>query len=476
MATYLRLTGVQAVTGGELNLNGTNTGMASITLLPGWRPRVGPRRGSVLGNKPVHDDVVENVPLRIHGTTEAECITALEALAAAVEQARVWRRGIYNTTSLKLNYKINGSVLTNPLLAAVLDSPANAEDILELPVLFNQEIQVFEVNPTTLPLLRVGAWLGDEETQTPTVVESSRRMSVVFTNSAVLPSPTELECSVEDSDIFTSGLDIPASFILTAPREAAGVRQGLILEDANGISPDANYSAVVEGGTQSNSGTILRFTPPDTDPHLGDLGVSGATGIDLDARLFAIYANMRSNISAVTWFVSGIVGRGNLLPQAYARTTPIAVPGDDVLEPKWRFLGLVSYPTNILAAGVEISASTTTGSPVLDFDQLAIQAVDSPASTAIVVNDFSVGAGSSASLDLQIRHRFLDRPLPTLSLSNGTFPSFAGNLTPQISGTHFDFAWLATSGANWRWYDANAASIISHTLTATRRPAYLIPR
>ena len=475
MATYLRLTGVQAVSGGELNLNGTNTGMATIELLPGWRPRVAPRRRSLLGNKSIYEDVVETIPLRISGTTEAECITALEALAAAVEQARVWRLGIYDTTSLKLNYKINGSTLTNPLLAAVLDSPAKTEDILELPVLFNQEIQVFEVNPVSLPLLRRGGLLGDEETQTPTAVESSRRISVVFSNSAVLPSPVELECSVEDSDIFTSGLDIPASFILTAPREVAGVRQGLILEDANGIN-DANYSSVVEGGTQSNSGTILRFTPPDTDPHLGDLGVSGATGIDLDARLFAIYANMRSNISAVNWFVSGIVGRGNLVPQAYARTTPVAVPGADILEPKWRFLGLVSYPTNILVAGVEVSASTTTGSPVLDFDQLAFQAVDSPASTAIVVNDFSVGSGSVASLDLRIRHEFLDSPLPELSLSNGTFPSFAGNLTPQISGTHFDFAWLATSGTNWRWYDANAASIISHTLTATRRPAYLIPR
>lgn len=470
MATYLTLTGVEAVSGGELNLNGTNTGMASITLLPGWRPRVAPRRQGTIGNKPIHEDVTESLPLRIHGASEAECITALEALAAAVEQARAWRRSPYAVTALNINYKINGSSLTNPLLAAVIDTPAKADDLLKLPVSFNRDIQVYEVNPVNLPLLRRGGWLGDEEEQVATTVESSRLMSITFAETAVLPSPVELVCSAEDSDVFASGVTIPGSFLLGGQRNAGG-QQSLLLSNATGIT-DANFSTVAEGGTQSNSGNILRFTPPDTDAHLGDMS---AFGIDANARLFAIYANLRSNISAVTWFVKGVVGLGNKVPQAYRRTLPLVVPGADITNPTWKFLGLVSYPGSVGVFGVEIQASTTSGSPVLDCDRLALQAVDSPGAMAIALNEFTVGDGYTSSLNLGIDHRFLTRPLPEMAMA-GIRPSYAGNLTPQISGTRFDMAWLATSGTNWRWYDANAASIISHTLTATRRPAYLIPR
>lgn len=472
MATYLTLTGVEAVSGGTLNLNGANTGMASITLLPGWRPRIAPRRQGTIGNKPIHEDVTENLPLRIHGESEAACITALEALAAAVEQARAWRRSPYAVTALNINYKVNGSTLTNPLLAAILDTPAKAADLLELPVSFNRDIQVYEVNPVRLPLLRRGGWLGDEEEQTASTVESSRLMSITFTETAVLPSPVELDCTIEDSDIFASGLAVPNSFLLVAQRNAAG-QAGILLQNAATAPIPTNFSSVADPGTQSNSGNVLRFTPPDTDTY-GKLSFS-AFGIDTNARLFALYVNIRSSISAVTWYIRGAVGLGNLVPQADRRTIPIVVEGADILQPGWYFLGLVNYPRNINTFGFDVAASTTTGSPVLDFERIAIQAVDSPGSTAIALNALTIGAGFTNNPNLVIDPRFLTRPLPEMVLDS-IRPSYAGNLTPQISGTRFDMAWLATSGTNWRWYDANAASIISHTLTATRRPAYLIPR
>ncbi len=472
MATYLTLTGVEAVSGGELNLNGANTGMATITLLPGWRPRVAPRRQGTIGNKPIHEDVTENLPLRIHGQSEAECITALEALAAAVEQARVWRRSPYAVAALNINYKINGSTLTNPLLSAVIDTPAKADDLLKLPVSFNRDIQVFEVNPVDLPLLRRGGWLGDEEEQLASTVESSRLMSITFAETAVLPSPVELACTIEDSDIFASGLTVPNSFLLAAQRNAAS-QAGILLQNAATAPIPTNFSSVADPGTQSNSGNVLRFTPPDTGTY-GKLSFS-AFGIDTNARLFAIYINMRSSISAVTWTIRGVVGLGNNVPQADRRTLPMLIDGADILEPGWYFLGLVNYPRSINTFGFDVAASTTTGSPVLDFERIAIQAVDSPGSTAVALNALTIGAGFTNSPTLRIDHRFLTRPLPELTLS-AIRPSYAGNLTPQISGTRFDVAWLATSGTNWRWYDANAASIISHTLTATRRPAYLIPR
>lgn len=148
MATILKLDGVNAVGGGELNLNGANTGMASVELLPGWRPRVAKRRRGQMGNQALFDDVLEMIPLRVFGASELECLATLSALAAAMDQAVVWREGAA-ISAVSLKYAIHNTALANPLEAAVLGSSLEAADILSLPVTFNQFLQVFEVNPVS---------------------------------------------------------------------------------------------------------------------------------------------------------------------------------------------------------------------------------------------------------------------------------------------------------------------------------------
>jgi len=447
MTTQLYFSGVNAMTtDGVLNLNGAN-----IELLPGWRPRVAKRRRGLLGGQ-LYEDVVESIPLRVYGASPADCVQFLELMVAAMDQARTWKDGAA-VGAVNLNYAINGTALSNPLRAAVLGTPADAADILSLPVTFNQNLQVFEVNPVTLPLERRGQWLGDEETvsratstsYSPGVITPSSN----FTDTLVLPSPYKLTINYDD----LAGSPADTNIMLLTARSSGRL---LLIEGEDETGGEPNFASATD--SDASGGDVGRYTPNDTD----DNRLFWSTSLDSDVRAVFVIFHLKNRSSTISY---------DLKAKARGRFSPVQQIGTDDNDPQLIAFGpLISPYGAITQIELSITASGTgSASESLDIDTIGVVAVEG---TSNVLAAFEVG---NATSDPVINHELLTLPRPTVTSNESSGLSYRG--IAYLWNTGNTAAALVMGGSGTSWLLRNDVSDqLEVGASWVRRPAYLVPR
>jgi hypothetical protein len=479
MATTLNLSGVGAITGGVLNLNGTNTGMASITLLPGWRPRVAKRRRGVLGGKR-HEDVVESIPLRVHGASELECVTALEVLAAAMDQARNWKDGAA-VDAVIFNYAIDGTTLASALQTAVLGTPMDAADILSLPVEFNRHLQVFEVNPVTLPVERRGLWLGDEESEvTSGEAENPVVNTAAFTGALTTPGPVDVEIE------FRSG---------NGDSVETGTAFAFIADDADKLYVSTTLTGATLGTStitnnhadaDASANETLHIVPNDTVAVEISPTLNHTFPATPGNHAYMFFLVLRNNSASIHWDITQMryhrAGKGftqfrtfsNIRVEAGANNPQIASIG-----PLW-----FNHSIDMVASGgtaVAFFAVPSAGSGAgheLEVDTLA--AVELGAGvTSLTLRDVNF---KNTNNSVVIEHALLSRLKPVVGTGgiSGDEHSINYDGLPLIYNGTAEIAALVLGIQDDNWllgFDFAGSYVpVDIRLKATRRPAYLVPR
>lgn len=433
-----------------------------------WAPNVAER----LPNGNI-SDVLEEISLYVSSTSDADTVLAnIDALAKLIDQAARWAKGEANVAPVLIQYSPNSASVY--LEAAILGPPEGAGGVA-LPSSFVDKLYQNVVDSVVLQFRRRGRWLGPEETATPVTGENSRVITAAFSAAADGDlALVDVDVTIDQVQSSNSNEYVPKSFVLFSAAD------GFVNYAASVHSSSSGYSSQAESGTGASGNTLLRFTPTDTSEKF-----TNGKSETIERGLVAFYMNVRSSIAGVSW---GLKGRLGNLVSRYV-TTQKWINGSDVLEPTWVFVGLMSVPVDdITFSSFSVQASTTSGSPVLDIERVCFHRLDL-FSSSLSIGLFDPITLPITGLTVLIRHNKLDKPLPSVQIDQNI--SSTSNLAPLTSkgvpiilnaDTDIDMVWLATRPPYWRWYNQVGGSVnplnelVEHEITATRRPAYLVPQ
>jgi hypothetical protein len=477
VAMILRLAGVNAVSGGVLNLNGANSGMASIAVLNEWAPRVARHARQTLGGD-VYENTAEAIPLRIYGSTRLQCLDALEALAAAMNQASEWR-AYGNTGAVVLEHAVDGTTLANPLQAAVLDSPLDAADLLSLPITYNKFLQGYEVNPVTLPLLRRGLWLGEAETEEDLLNTTDPVFNIAFADDLANPSPVSLELIYDDTGDVT--------FLSVGMLAVSDVEEG--------IQVASTYASGSAGSTVSSDrsfgGEHREVTPSSVTTYTVNLDLDGGV-IDLNPRrpeLFEVFLVGRNLSDSVTYQVTGQLYSEAQAPGDLGSVRVIPV-GSSAFMIR---LGVLGCAASLKYLRVRLVPSTTdTDKLHIDYAvlcKLGTQLISFPRSTEMSsvqrvrviqgqLDGDGIGSGAAVTSLPKARVESLNY-ISTVSPIPVQFPTAHGNKSLWMQGDALQvciFGHAASRVIDSTSYANVTDFLISRSLTVARRPGYLVPR
>jgi len=434
----------------------------NYNVLQGWQPKVGTRRGSTLGGRGVFNDVDEFVPIRVYSkTSAADAYSALVDLSEAMEQAASWARGGPDDPVI-FEYGAEGSGLGSALEAVVWGAHERAPELLSLPVRFNELMNVWEINPVTLPIRRMGVWLDAEvsEDSASAAAQVPNEITATFANSVAIPSPTKVTITLDsvcllDSAAFVllSGDDDPFNFISA--------------EDLGGT----NFSTVADTTNKARNGSVKRFTPPDTNSYSAALDFGLST---YDADLIFIFGAVRNNSGSAEWAVSITMYDRRLVE--LPTTRPVVI-GNDTTDPQLVYFGSVASIPDFRKIQLNVQVDDTTGSPTLDFDYFVLMKVSENARAISYLGD----SVRNFQLDSVILDpRALTKPTPRIYIDNsGAGASewelpYLGDLYFESIGDTIHCVFLATRSNYWVLVDTSNANV-NASLTADRRPAYLVP-
>lgn len=459
MALVLRLN--RGATYGTINLND----LTNYKVMDTFLPRVATRRVSAFGGEP-YNEVVEQIPLYIFGSTAAAVLEKLEDLIVALEQAHAWRLGAVVDPVL-LEYLPHGTSLGAVVQAAVLGTPADAANLFEM-AQFGMYMtgNSFETM-ITLPVIRRGLWLGAAETPSATSeIDNPGAMSVTFANNLRLPSPVKL--------------------VFAAPTELAsltgGTYQGylfvadqadkIILTEAEGMTTDGSGWSDVSD-TEASGGSKKRLTPGSAS----QVSLTKTSlGLESTSRLFAVYANLTNLSNAVRYTLQVSMRPDGGTSDDDRAGRPVEIPAS--FGKQMVFLGLLALSSAATQVKLAITPSAGSGAGhELDLDYLVVLAVD----------EFTkaVAFFETASLEaLTLDHRALVAASPAMTKTFGggapTAISRSGdlylnsvgtNLTARLCGTT-----LTGSSRHTLTDESGTPAIVGFTLTATRLTAYLSVR
>ena len=390
---------------------------------PTWQPAVSQATLTDLATGQVYEDVEEELSLRIIGATAAAVYQNAQQLAQALHQARDWAAGGF-ASAVRLRYKPQGSGLSSPLEAAIIDGR------LELGVL--DDAGMTRVLPATLKLTRRGAWLEQFEVGTVAAAALATVQSVTWPEPGYdYLSPTSI--SVALSAAFWSA---------TALHVFWGPSTGHTVLEAEATTPlKANTSVVTDTTNRARGNSVLRFSP--SVANTPATFAAPALGI-LPAKRWAVWAALRC--SGGVWQVKA----GNGVPVTFTSTTPQLVP-----------LGIVSTNPTELSASVAATGST------LDCDYLIVQAADTPAAGVCRIPSVTNGP-------ITIDPRPLDAVGGSVATA-GTALSYDGTAIPYSRRTEMLVVAAATMGASWR-AASSGGTVPTVTLTVGRNKARLTPQ
>lgn len=453
MALILKLNRGASYT--TINLND----VTNYRVLDTWNPRRSTRKVSQFGGEP-YKDVIESIPLYVKGTTAAVVLEKIEDILAAMEQAFAWKLGAIVDPVL-LEYLPTGSSLGAVVQAAVLGTPADAADMLELAQLAMYMTGNSFETIITLPLWRRGLWLGAAETPAASsAVANPGKMSVTFANSLRIPSPVKLALasgSAAANSPFYSGLIA-----------CADVADKILIEEiniTNWAATGLGFSIVADTNALASEFTRLIPTTNANTRLLENTTLSAA--LNTGARQFAVFMTVHNQSATISYLVSVRLetGSGN-----YGLNRTIVIPaGDD--NNRIIKVGLYSLPATptIIRMSITPSAVSALATDALDMDYMLIVAIDE--------NTKTIALGESL-LDfdaLEVDHNLLEEPQPTVK-SSTRFLSQESDLYINSVGTNLTCVLCGTGADDWAIAASAGGAPITYALTATRRTGYLVVR
>lgn len=446
-----------------INLNdGTN-----YRVLDTYLPRVATRKVSPFGGEP-YNEVTEQIPLYIKGTTAAVVLEKLEDIIAALEQAYAWRLGAVVSPVL-LEYLPHGTSLSTVVQAACLGTPAEASNLYEMAQFGMYMVGNSFETLITLPIVRKGLWLGEAETETQsTPVTNPGALEVTFSETLRIPSPVKLVFG--DAGSYAAFDGTHAGFILVADTDDKIV----IVDDPTVGGTVGSWDGISEPNATLGSYQAIDLT--DGDQADG----SGNFTINTDARLFALFASV-FNGPNFTYTLKLRLG-GDGFESAW--TKPIALePGAGSVPntyPRIVFVGFIAVPASPTSVSIFVDGHGATDVPgnELGVDYVLVMAVDE--NTKAMAFSNVQNTTNRRMIDTTVDPQALTFPQPRLFYTFSSDPiDFAfrqGDLRPQSIGNTLTAWVIGTDPVNQNWRLVNSAGEIDFTLEATRYRGYLVVR
>lgn len=451
---------------GTLNLNDGTT----YCVLDTYLPALAPRKRSQFSGEPF-ETVVENIPLRVKGSTAALTLEAVENLVLALEQAYAWRMGA-EIDPVLLEYLPEGTGLAAVLQACVLGTPDNTANLLELAQLGMYMVGKSFETALNVPLVRRGLWLGAAETPAASsAVANPGAMTITFASEAKLPAPCKL--------VFD---DPSATWVAFA-----GTHQGFVLV-ADTDDKIVKVEAPTSGGTVGSWDSVTDANASGGSYEEIDLGDGpeangqGTFTINEDARLFAVFASVFNQSTTYSYTLKARVGGVGFWSQ-WTKPISLGVSTGSTpnVYPRIEFLGFVATPgpASRLEIYVDGGAATGGSSDALALDYFIVQAVDDY--TLAMAFDNGSNTTYQRTTNLTVDHRLLTAPTPEITYdvtSVGTirFAYWSGSLYPYQIGEELTAWVIGTDPVNQGWRLKSSAGVLSFALTGTRRKGYVVPR
>lgn len=425
-----------------------------------WAPRVARRRLSQFGGRLPYLDTAEQLPVIAKGATGAAVMANIDTIGLLLDQAERWGRG-HQVNAVVLQYKPNGSGLANPLQALVRGA-AGDEDPIELPIEISGPRNTV-VPGNTLNVARMGAWTGDTQTSTTSAQANVPSVhTVTFSQNHKIASPLALKFGPIGQ---TDASPLTKESVLLFANDTAK----LALFEAEGMIA-TGYTSLADANARG--GAKLVYTPTSTAT-----AFSGTLSLgSFAARRVGIFAVVRSSTTSVEWALQGLVKSRGM--QAQTGITPF-VPKDT--NPEIIALGEASLRSNTDSLQLAISATTTTGTPKLEIDYLALVGLDDECAGAVVFAPFTPSDAFGANdVDILVQYNPLTDQAPLIALADTVTTDFAafgyrGSGSILHRGTTLVATLLAVQSANWTWKTTSSA-VETLGLTASRFPLYLSPR
>ena len=451
MATVLNL--------GSLDLNdGTY-----YQLVQGWAPRVAKRRRSLMGGRGPYEDVVENIPVRVFGTTAALCLAAVQDIVEALDQASVWARG-GNASAVLVKYLPDGTSLGTALEAACLGTPDSAPSMVNFTPEYDTTLAEFQLF-ITIPLVRRGAWLGAAENHTSqsTRAEMASVATCTFSGGATdFPSPHDL---VIDFAAHGTGLEQgdPTGYILVSGKGTNGLHI-IEAEDIYG-----GKFADQSSHNDASGNNFSRYTPTGTT----ERSLKGfASTIFTAAQCVGVFAMLRNNSSTYSFLVRAAVGIADDQQDIYTRYTVIDTSSQN---PRPVFLGSVAIPPGATVNNAQFLATAENIADTLDIDYLVLMDMDN---AAAIYFESPTDAAKYDNLNIEARAGSQLSPRLFFDMSGGgseNHRAYRGDAFLSLEGATVGCVLMMPYTTSWRMDDQFGADV-SVLIESTRRPVYLSPR
>ncbi|HEU5013949.1 MAG TPA: hypothetical protein VFT66_15620 [Roseiflexaceae bacterium] len=439
----------------------------------GWAPYVARRRRALVGGLGVYTDADEAITIDVYGATGAALHSNLAALSQMLDAADAWQDG--SGAPVLLRCLPQGS--TAAVWEAVVIGAPDADTVLTLPATYNDVLMAYTVAGVQLTI-RHRPWLAPAETSTSSPGINSNVITLAFSTSAALPSPL----GISMDGIFGSGTAGRAtSTIVTSLLAVTGsVNQIAVMNAKDGVS-SAPFTTVVDTSRASRSGTVARYTPPDTLFHA--LTVMPPSGFRTNSnRVVSVYATVRANTLTPQFQLRASGYDQNAVSAFSDKVTLDAVLVPKVLTPQMAYLGTFTLSAGLDTFQIEVACDTISSGLTLDIDAIALIALDDVTGRIIGITSTSVASiapndGDTFRLTNSGWETQRDARLRADDGSLARTITTTGRCDTVTTGTTVAVLWMGCGGDDptmWRMVDSGG-SMLGATFSATRRALALLP-
>jgi hypothetical protein len=428
-----------------------------------WAPQIAPLRRNELGGHGPYEHVVEDIPIRIFGTSAADAYSKAHTLNVLLDQAERWWLKKQSVNPVKLYYSppaATVSSIASPLRAIILGRADNDDgNMLTLPPTFNKGVGGYVIDGIHLKLLRRGAWSGASDN---TGASGSAANATVLTQAFGVTHPTSSPLSVEIGGFNKTSTPTIKAGYLCVGSQSSDVQ---VVEAEGGTA--AKFTSVNDAANLARGNNVLRYTPTDVlAATSGSISLTTTGGAPV-----AVIAAVRNNSATTTWLL-----HANLSGTVAAGSTPDIAIDASSTQPRLVLLGTVVG--NVLTS-LTLTVTASAASGTLDIDFLIVVNLRDE-TCAIVANDdislANLATSGAATLDMGFSPTSDRAPQVYAGGTAGLVPaSYRGALPFQTIGQNVYALWTAPNGQYWRFTNTSNA-IVNVTLNVSRDRAYLIPQ
>lgn len=338
-------------------------------------------------------------------------------------------------------------------------------------------------------------------------VTSANVAMATFGESVSIPSPVRVEVRRLDASgneqlgvLYPSMLPVVSRYSATTIGKHVSVANAA---DMAGGSTPAQYTSIVDGGTNSRSGNLLRYAPTGTTEVRVHATKALASGILSGAPV--VFLVVKASVSGqftVRGYMGTINVNADLLP-AIVTSAPVTVSGTQRQVIALRFPEVLPNVVGAFGPMFLIGVESTAASGNFDIDSVTFVAtdqhptfvlVDAPSQTVTparsettLVSYLDSGIGISPAVLANTPYRLLVDPrvvskpdgivgvggVTSGAITRETALSYLG--TPDVYQASDTCAavWLAPDASDWRY--TLAAVVVRTQLVVTRRKAFLVP-